>query len=234
MSIVGTAVGRLTSGIIGASATEATGEIQLVGVTSTQWASGTGAKTIAKPSGLEEGDLLISFLTHRNSIVALPTGGATWIEKTHWSVGVTNITEDSSQNDRCYIWYKIAGASEPATYSISYTDSGSDGACWIVMAFRNADTVGSYAATGTTTTSPAVTATEGDCLICWQGTVFDSSATIPTEPAGMIPDGGVHNGSGDVGLVVAHEFDQSVGSTGTKAWTSLWATYDIAGSILIR
>jgi hypothetical protein len=232
-------VGSINDGIVGPSVGSSGGgsavsaPITFVGAAATNWSTGSGSESFASPPGVLPNDLVLVFLTHRNSVVALPTGGSTFIEKTHWSVKPTTIVEDNSENDRCYIWYKVAG-SEPANYAVSYTDSGADGAAVVTMAFRSATTVGIYVA-ASSQVAPTITMEEGDTLVSWHGTVFNSSSDAGiTVPSGMTLADKTYNATGDVGIAAAYLLGQSAGASGTKAWGGGWTNYEIGGNILIR
>ena len=197
---------------------------------------GSGASThvISKPTGTVEGDLVIIMASCRNSFLGLPTGGTTWISKVTFGIRSSSIDNPfSAANEPYYIWYKIAGGSEPATYSLAVTDQGADGRAIIIATFRNASIVDVYDVT--TAPAPSIVAEGGDCLISFHGTAFDNSTEAGVSaPGGMTIIDKTYNATGDVGNAMAYELDVAAGATGTRSWTTNWGSYDITGNIVIR
>ena len=196
---------------------------------------GTGDVLIDKPVGTLEDDLVVLFGINRNSLVALPTGGTTWIEKFGYTIASTSVSEPVTTNDNSYLWYKIAGGSEPSQYTLAYTDEGTDGMCLICATFRNASSVETYGAVDTKT-APSLTASEDDTFLSWRGTAFgeDSAASI-TAPTGMTLIDKHHTDVAEVGLATAYEHNLSAGATGTRLWGGGWGSdWDITGNVLIR
>jgi hypothetical protein len=137
--------------------------------------------TFTKPSGVAQNDLLIAVL---NAIgweyppQSVPAG---------WALLDSVVTTSSSSN-RVLVYYKVAGASEPATYVWTvgpnwYFGSGS------VLAYSGVDPanpVSQHAAaaraTGVTSSStPSITTTlDGSMLISWWGNLVPTSMTVTT------------------------------------------------------
>jgi len=92
-------------------------------------ASGTGnlvtTFTVNKPSGTVQGDLLIGIQASSGattSTMTTPTGGATW---------EMLFSDDGPNNDDpMRVWWKVAGASEPASYT--FNQASSRGLAWVV------------------------------------------------------------------------------------------------------
>lgn len=75
--------------------------------------NGTGTVAVTMPSGLAVGDLILVFLSQ------LLSGGSSGVTP---PAGFTQVTTNSSSTGggntvASYLWYRIAGASEPATYN---------------------------------------------------------------------------------------------------------------------
>lgn len=107
--------------------------ITQVGSSTTGGAS-SGTFSVAKPTGVQEGDVLI--------IIGASNQGA-------WSTlpsGITQFAVSSdagvSANFRAYGWYKVCGSSEPSSYSFGSTiaDSGSAPIVVVMTAYRGVDT----------------------------------------------------------------------------------------------
>ncbi|WP_157251130.1 hypothetical protein [Nonomuraea typhae] len=87
--------------------------------------------TCAKPTGTASGDILVAYQSAdwgNASSMSTPTGGATWQPLTSRDAGANNLHSK--------VWWKVAGASEPSTYTFAQA-SGSDGVT-IVAAIRDA------------------------------------------------------------------------------------------------
>lgn len=111
---------------------------------------------VAKPTGTEPGDLLVVFGTSNAATTINMPGG--------WTT-IVNDTAVADSYPRYFIAYKKAGASEPSSYT--FTWSGQFAVGLRVIAYKNGngvDTVGtpnkqnttSYVATSITTTKPGI------------------------------------------------------------------------------
>lgn len=88
--------------------------------------------TINKPSGVTNGDLMVFFASTRNSVCGDPSGGAT----------VTELYDvDTSSNERAGCWYKTAGGSEPASYTLSTTSGATGRIAVVCLAFTGVSTL---------------------------------------------------------------------------------------------
>lgn len=104
----------------------------------------TGTFVCNKPTGTVQGDTMITFLTNYNAApISAPSG---WTQ----AASVSN----SSNNLRSYIYYKLAGASEPSSYSWGL-DPGLDLAAGVVIhTYRGVDIanpVGTFVTQNSTT-----------------------------------------------------------------------------------
>ena len=139
-----------------------------------------GSPTGAKPSGTVEGDLIVIWFSGDSS--ARPT--------VSWPSGFTSIYDQNDTDLGGGSWlygaYKVAGASEPSTYTVSisgiFYSSGSR--CSIISYYNDAG-VGSWnlltraanrVTNGTSITSPSVTGT-GLYMIAFN---HESTATVNT------------------------------------------------------
>ena len=139
-----------------------------------------GNPTGAKPSGTVEGDLIVIWFS----------GDSSSRPSVSWPSGFTSIYDQNDTDLGGGSWlygaYKVAGASEPSTYtvSISGTFYSSGSRCSIISYYNDAG-VGSwnlltraanFVSNGTSITSPAVTGT-GLYMIAFN---HESNATVNT------------------------------------------------------
>lgn len=164
--------------------------------------------TIPTPSGTQAGDVLVSCLAlNGSSIASAPPG---------WT-GAAAATGVS--NPRVYGYYRIAGPSEPAsatwTFSASITSGGG------IARYSGAQGVDGTAsvaagASATTATVPGVTASvTGDMLVGCMGINSGSTSVGITGPSGLAEAwdiGGKRHEYGDGRLTAA-------GATGPRTWT---------------
>jgi hypothetical protein len=185
---------------------------------------------IAKPTGTQEGDLLVTSAFSRNTFVGMPEGSGWDVE---WSYGLSqsgNPSINPSNNDRSELWSKFAGASEPSDYTCAITDAGSGrGMVIICAAFRNAFGVGTFSQTGDPA-APSVPASAGDMLLGINGTSFDADAAVV--PASMTE---IHqtNTASACGGAAAYESITADGETGTRTWTA-WDSFNLTGNVVIE
>lgn len=160
--------------------------------------SGAATLTINKPSGTLEGDLMISFVSNGNS--------RTWTGDTGWTEVV-----DDAVNGGIRIAYKVAGASEGASYTFTAVE-GNATSQGIIVTYRGAtySLIGTVSAAASPTVAPTITTTAVGTILGYFNTV--SASRTFTVPSGM---GSVQylatNGSGEL-------FSQKVpvGATGTR------------------
>jgi hypothetical protein len=83
-------------------------------VRGTSTATGGDSFTIAKPAGVQEGDLLLLYLAHGAS-----STGRTFVKPAEFVV----VEDYSGISDGCAVYAKVATASEPASYTVGATGS---------------------------------------------------------------------------------------------------------------
>ncbi|MBI3502200.1 MAG: T9SS type A sorting domain-containing protein [Bacteroidetes bacterium] len=129
----------------------------------TNWGScGTGPYKIDKPSCTTTNDLMIAHFTY-----VYNTGDAGITPPAGWTqIFLTN----TSSSPTMTAFYKIATSSEPASYSFSGTSNGADQSMGILI-YRGVDTsdpiesFGAAATSGTSHTTPCITATTDQAMI---------------------------------------------------------------------
>lgn len=139
-------------------------------------ASGASPLTLTKPTGVQLGDLLMIAAQFTNSVpnAAGPDGGG-WTELLRF---------DTSSNEWQTIYVKVAGASEPASYSFTHS-VGTDVAAAIV-AYRGIDTLFSSAPNVDRLDTLPIAGTADAWQVCvWMDTTSGSDLT---KPAAMTQD----------------------------------------------
>lgn len=133
--------------------------ISYVGKGANWWYGGaTGSYQVNKPSGLAQNDLILAFASFSGTATpATPGSGWTQVRRT---VKTNDNGDDHSGTVTLVVWRKIAGASEPSSWSSTYTGTGTP-LMTQTVAYRNVDT-----------TTPLITENAG--------TAFDNSVDTPT------------------------------------------------------
>src|SRR3989338_2264228 len=79
--------------------------------------TGDSTLTIAKPTGVVAGDVLIANISHVGNTIASTASGWTLISS-------ATVNPPGSNDDGHFsLWYKVAGASEPASYSFGVSST---------------------------------------------------------------------------------------------------------------
>ena len=175
--------------------------------------------TINRPAGTAACDVMVAAVAFRPETAAItPPAGWTLVRR----IDNSNIRENSLA-----VYYKVAGSSEPASYS--WTLSTSTGIVGGIRSFRGVDTAdpidvenGQNTSSGLSHATPSVTTTVAyTMLVTSHG--FSSAATW-TAPAGMteafdVASLAVPNGSGE-SMDGAYVLQAAAGSSGTKTATA--------------
>jgi hypothetical protein len=186
--------------------------------------------TINKPAGVQSGDLLILFIAYTGGNFRSPP-------PTGFSYLNGNLVPTSTQV-RLAIAYKIAGSSEPSTYTISELAPGSSGSSngqvISLVAYRGANTIHligntSYSTSGSTTTASSIVPTNSGYLIgCF---AKYAQETIVTEPTAMSQiSGGAASNIGSI--YIYEEADVPSGTTGNRSAT--WSGSSSGGAVLLQ
>lgn len=155
------------------------------------WWTGASQTTyqINKPSGVVSGDLMLAFGAFAGT--ATPTPPTGWTQVTRQVKTVGN-GDDHSGTSTFVVWKRTAGGSEPASWTASYTGTGTPMMTQAV-AYRNCDVdTAQFIATGTSSTSSnysltTATVTNTDSRawrVCgWMYTTAQGDTTSTTEVA---------------------------------------------------
>lgn len=106
-------------------------------------ASSGGPFSVSKPTGVQQGDLLVFCgASNEGTWDTFPSG---------WTQLVVSTDATTPNNFRAYAWYKFAGGSEPASYSFGSTTAGGSGApmAGVMTAWRNVHNVTPFPHTST-------------------------------------------------------------------------------------
>jgi hypothetical protein len=180
-------------------------------------ATGTGADLVVNcPTGVVAGDVLIAWESVYNSTSYQTPSG--WTRLFHGG-GASG----SYAYSACY--YKVAGSSEPATYTFSTSNSGIAKTITLTAwtGVDNTNPINIYDTGTTNKVSPTITTTIDNCIVLTLVGSGTRSGTTYTAPGGTTGDSALlaNNGafsSNQSG--VAHFTQASAGATGTKTWTA--------------
>jgi myo-inositol-hexaphosphate 3-phosphohydrolase len=163
--------------------------------------------TIPKPANVVQGDLLVSCVALNGGTIGTTGAPAGWTRL----AAVTTIA-----NPKVYGYYKVATASEPASYAWTTTSTTSGGGIGRYSGASGLDTAATSAtgAAASAGTVPAVTTTTANAMLVGCMSVNSSSATL-TSPAGMAQ--AVETGARRFEL--ADGIQAAAGPSGTKRWT---------------
>lgn len=183
-------------------------------------AGGLNATTIIKPTGVVAGDLLIicaSIANNTTGFIGCP--------------GFTSATSTTSPISA--VLYKVAGASEPSSYGVTFSNTNADTSITMFAVTTGTYSTGivnigtwSTSGTGTTITAPALTVTNANSLLIAHYGVRASvggNTTSTTTPTGMTATLGSPSSNAVSQLLSFNAvFSQNLtasGSTGTRATT---------------
>lgn len=141
----------------------------------TQTTTGSTATIdVSKPAGTIEGDLMIM-------VGATGSAARTWTGDTGW-------TEVADQNaiPNLRVAYKVAGASEPATYTFTINSATTNGISAAILTYRGAayDTIGTFTTGTDPLVLPSVSPSVGFSRLIAAGARSAASVTLGT-PTGM-------------------------------------------------
>lgn len=168
--------------------------------------SGGGNVTVAKPTGTVSGDLIV-IVAHSDDNNTMACTGFT-------AAGAATYTGFGSNNRRDVFLWKIAGGSEPSTYSV--TGGGTSYNEAFAISYSGATGVGATGSTNNSTTSPALTvANNGSMELVVVS--FDGGSNNAAAPAGWTRR---LNGNGTYNLWAA-ERAANAGTTSSSTFSGL-------------
>jgi len=180
--------------------------------------------TINKPTGTVQNDVMIAAITFGQNPTVTPPSGWTLIKR------VDNL--DASGYSSTAVYYKVAGASEPASYTWTLSVAGCM-ASWIASYYNvntstpidvnNGQTNNSYSAPNYTFSTPSITTNYGSEMIVAAFGTFGGIYTW-TPPTGMTEFADVNNTSSRA-IEGAEVAQASAGASGTKTATCSTSSY---------
>jgi hypothetical protein len=183
-------------------------EIEFIASAQTQNISSGTSLVINKPTGTQQGDLMIA-------IAGASGGAALWTQPSGW-----NEVRDQNGGTNLMVSHYIAGASEPGSYTFGF--GANRNLSGIIVTYRNAafDVVGTIATTQSSgvQTAPAVTLTESASTLFAFFAEVGASRTWSSPTSGLISlatdsDGTVPS------WALYSEANVASGSTGSKSAT---------------
>lgn len=175
--------------------------------------------SIARPGVLLEGDLLLAIVAHQGGSTKTMNPPAGWS-------AVANTDLYQGTNARIHAWYRVAGATEPASYPFTLVGSGDDMSGGI-LAVGGANPLAPIDASGGLVTStrsrsvtaPSITTTVANTMLAFGGACAGFSTFTP--PSGMFEswDAGT-GGPFQVSTESAWQQLGGVGATGTRVATA--------------
>lgn len=208
--------------------------ITQVGTTTTA-GSGSTATTVvcSKPTGTASGNLLMALVTCHN--LGTVTGPSGWTEK---------FTAATANDFKTSLWTKVAGGSEPSTYTWTETVSGTQRFAVSMTAWTGqdsaADPIGSnYNVTQNTTTTaaqttPSVTSTHARGRIFYMRAARVGSSTQATYTSGLTTEL-TDYGSTTSSISYSHAWypsNSSFSSAGTFGGVSITASSTVTDNVM--
>lgn len=197
--------------------------------------SGNSTLTINLPAGTIGGDVMIAAVTVRpyNVSITAPVG---WTR-----IRLTTQTSGNTSEQATY--WKAAGASEPASYSWTFSTSPAAGAAGGISTFYNINNSnpinvesGHATASSTTHATPSVTTTVANTMVVTTHSIASSDSWTP--PAGMTEC--VDISSNAVGYTAGVSVEMNyvtqplAGATGTKTATASNSDYGVAQIVALN
>lgn len=202
------------------------GTISTVGSSSAGNATAT-TLTVPAPPGVADGHVLVAAVTVRGSPAITAPAGWTLIR-----------SDQSGFTVKQSLYYKVAGASEPGSYT--WTFASSQGAAGGIVAFSGVDTSSPVDASsgatgsGTAITAPSLTTTAADARLV--GFFGMSNLATATPPTGMTERLDVSSTAGTyrASLEAADEPLGAAGSTGSRTATSTATQTNVGQLVALR
>lgn len=189
---------------------------EFVASASTQNTSNSNTLTINKPTGTVEGDLMVAVMADGSS-------SESWTGDTGW----TEVADQGTTKPSLRLAYKVAGASEGASYTFTHLRSASLSGCILTYRYAAYDTIGSFTTGTDPLILPGISPSESQSILIAAGARFSPSITLGT-PTSMTARAKVEGA--EPSYIVC---DQTVakGPTGTRSM-STGSTNNVSGIML--
>src|SRR5437016_4204928 len=210
---------------------------------------GLSTLTIGRPAGVVSGDLLVAAISVRSANPSTPSGWTlVWCGNSGSSTGGSTCPASSTVS--LAVYYKVAGASEPATYSGWTTTQKAAG---VITAYYNVNTSTpidvqngtGYTSSVTSLSTPSITTAVANTMLvasfgAADGTDPAFGTSVASMPAGMTDEwdknGSVSSGSAS-GAAHGAMFDaiqDSIGATGQKTVTMSSSAVGVAHLLALK
>ena len=207
-----------------ATATAGSGSGSIAFVAAQSQGTTTTTLTIAKPTGTAQNNVLIASIAFRpqsgetsNNVTVTPPAG--WTQLDYYDSG--------SSYNALAIYYRVAGASEPASYAWGFACNGSctfQAAAGGILTFSGVDTtnpIDQHAGTATYSTynpkTPAVTTTVANTMLVTTHAIGNNDSWASPPPSGMTQ---VFQKTTNAEMIqVSRALQAAAGSTGQKQAT---------------
>ena len=195
---------RLMMGAAGSSGAAA---IEFVASAQAQNSGTVNTVVISKPTGVQQGDLLIA--------LCITSNDRSWTGDTGWTEVV-----DQGVKPSLRVAYLVAGASEPSSYT--FTISNNSSASGVIAAFRYAayDTIGSIAtgsASGVQTASAITLSSASSAILAFFA--HDGSSRTWSNPTSGLISTASDSDAASSSWALYRQLNLSSGSTGTRSAT---------------
>jgi len=193
---------------------------------------GLDSLTINKPVDTSQNDLLVAYIVIEDSNDVIQSYSEGWT-RLYYSGAFPRVISH-------YIYYKIAGASEPSTYQWVFNNTYAH--VGVISTFRGTNLTTPIGNNSTSTSTSGTTShiapsiyiqKEGNLAVFLCGTLYGLSYT---EPSGWTKREEIYNRTGKDGitvLIATYEYN-SIGNTGDITAVSTNADYFKAGLIELR
>lgn len=188
-------------------------------VAGTSGQAATASVSIARPTSLRAGDLLVLVVASEALAIniSVPTG---------FVPIVSELSQGNAINLRC--WYKWATFSEGATYT--YTLAVADNSLYNLLIVRGVDprdvihvTDSAQGSAGLPLPEPGVTTTVDNCLAI-AVLAYDGSPRVIVQPAGWTLHDSDDGPAGTISWGIAHKTIAAAGASGGANWTATDST----------
>ena len=197
--------------------------IAYINATEASATSGTSAQ-VNKPANTAEEDFMMALLA---STIGSDTNGSTMFSAPSGWTNEHDYTQNAASGQHIYVYWKVAGASEPSNYNWTWTDSCG----WVaqITTFRGVDTTSPIHVEGavnqessSSPMSPSVTTIVDNAMV-W---LYDICDAVVVPAAGGAPSGTtwidqteVASPGNGIGISTAYFVQASAGATGNRNWT---------------
>ncbi|WP_233595343.1 MULTISPECIES: cell wall anchor protein [Corallococcus] len=193
--------------------------------------------TLAKPAGTVAGDVLLARIVNRNVVTAVATPPAGW----------TFLRSDQSASQiKAWVFYKVATASEPASYAFTLDSASASHLAGSISAFSGANPTnpidaqtGQKNGNSANLDTPALSTSTANGVAVWFGSQLWSGTACPASP--LVPPTGFtepfdtcHANSTGILYDVAYKALGAAGAQGAFNGTSPYPNTNIAQVVALR